>query len=68
MSEYNCIEVTRAGNVEQILLNRPDALNAITPEMHNELQAAFDAFATDESVYVAVIKGAGERAFARVAT
>ncbi|NKB97213.1 MAG: enoyl-CoA hydratase [Pseudomonadales bacterium] len=63
MADYECIQVTRVGHVEQILLNRPDALNAITPEMHEELQTAFDAFAADDAAYVAVIKGAGDRAF-----
>ena len=60
---YNCIEVSRRAHVTHVLLNRPDALNAITPEMHNELQAAFDDFARDDDAYIAVIKGAGDRAF-----
>lgn len=60
---YECIEVTKNNNVTSVLLNRPDAMNAITPEMHHELQAAFDDFASDSDQFVAVIRGAGERAF-----
>lgn len=60
---YNCIEVSKYEHTTHVLLNRPDALNAITPEMHNELQHAFDEFAQDDNAYIAVIKGAGERAF-----
>jgi enoyl-CoA hydratase/carnithine racemase len=60
---FECIEVTQTGHVTHILLNRPEAMNAITPQMHDELQSAFDTFAADNSQYLAVIRGAGERAF-----
>ena len=60
---YETIEVSQAGHVTHVLLNRPDALNAITPQMHEELQRTFDEFAADDGAYVCVIKGAGERAF-----
>mgnify|MGYP006077326459 FL=1 len=60
---YECIEVTKNNHVTSVLLNRPDAMNAITPEMHHELQAAFDDFAADCDQYICVIRGAGERAF-----
>ncbi len=61
--KYDSIEVTRQNNVTSLVLNRPDAMNSITPEMHYELQDAFDDFAADSTQYVAVIRGAGERAF-----
>ena len=60
---YECIKVTKQNHVTSVLLNRPDALNAITPEMHHELQDAFDVFSKDENEFVAVIRGAGDRAF-----
>ena len=53
---YECIEVTKNNHVTSVLLNRPDAMNAITPEMHHELQAAFDDFASDSDQLVAVIR------------
>jgi len=46
-----------------ITLNRPSAMNAITPEMHQELEDAFNMFAADDSLQVAIVTGAGERAF-----
>jgi crotonobetainyl-CoA hydratase len=46
-----------------VTLNRPEKLNAITPEMHLMLDAAFDRFAADDALLVCVIKGAGPRAF-----
>ena len=41
------ITVDRRGQVTTITLNRPQAMNSITPDMHHQLQAAFDGFAAD---------------------
>ncbi len=60
---YDFLTVTNAGHVTRITLNRPEVLNAINQQMHDELQAAFDAFASDETQYLCVLAGAGERAF-----
>lgn len=60
---YSTIKVTEDGHVLRLLLNRPEAMNAITPAMHNELQQAFDDFAANDEQYICVISGAGERAF-----
>ena len=57
------IIVAQKAEVTTVTLNRPAAMNAITPDMHNALQAAFDAFAADDTQRICVIKGAGERAF-----
>jgi len=57
------IDVTIDGAVTRVLLNRPQQMNAITTEMHNRLDEVFDAFASDDSQRIAVISGAGERAF-----
>lgn len=51
------------GGVWTITLNRPEKLNALTPEMHADLARAFDAFAADDALHVCVVKGAGDRAF-----
>jgi len=45
--------------VAVVTLNRPDRLNAWTPEMENAYFDALDAAAADESVRVIVITGAG---------
>jgi crotonobetainyl-CoA hydratase len=46
-----------------VTLNRPDKLNAITPEMHMALGDAFDRFAGDDALHVCVVKSESERAF-----
>ena len=57
------IDVTKDGAVTRITLNRPKAMNAITNAMHHALHDAFSDFSADESQRVAVITGAGDRAF-----
>ena len=60
---YQFIDVTNSGHVTRVILNRPEVLNAINQEMHDELQTAFDVFAATDDQYLCVIAGAGERAF-----
>ena len=62
MTEYEQILVDRRGGVATIRLNRPDALNAITPTMLGELNGALDALNADSEIHVAVLTGEG-RAF-----
>jgi enoyl-CoA hydratase/carnithine racemase len=46
-----------------ITLNRPEVLNAFNREMHQQLREAWLDFREDDNVWVAVVTGAGERAF-----
>ena len=57
------VTVERAGRVTTITLDRPEVMNAINPAMHAALQVAFDDFAADPEQFIAVVTGAGERAF-----
>jgi 2-(1,2-epoxy-1,2-dihydrophenyl)acetyl-CoA isomerase len=52
------VETSRAGAVLTITLNRPDAYNAFTTEMHAALRAALEEAAA-EDVRAVVITGAG---------
>lgn len=51
------------GKVAWITLDRPEALNTFDRAMHNELHDAWLAFRDDPEVWVAVVTGAGDRAF-----
>jgi len=55
--------IERTGNLAQLILNRPEVLNAIDNVMGEELGAACDELAADESVWAIILRGAGERAF-----
>ena len=57
------ISLTAADGIANILIDRPDKMNAITPEMVRELQRVCRAIDDDRDVRVATIMGAGERAF-----
>ncbi|HXF55112.1 MAG TPA: enoyl-CoA hydratase-related protein [Hyphomicrobiaceae bacterium] len=63
MSGYRHVIVERQGAILSITINRPSSLNALNPQAHFEMSAAFDAFAADPQLRVAVVTGAGERAF-----
>jgi enoyl-CoA hydratase/carnithine racemase len=53
----------RDDGVAWITLNRPDALNAVNLAMRDALWEALLAFRDDPDVNVAIIRGAGDRAF-----
>jgi 2-(1,2-epoxy-1,2-dihydrophenyl)acetyl-CoA isomerase len=53
------ILVTQAEAVRTITLNRPQALNSFTTEMHEALAAALETAASDSSVRCVVLTGAG---------
>lgn len=59
----NHVLVSRDGPITHICLNRPDAMNALTHAMHESLDEIFDDFAADDSQLIAVITGAGDKAF-----
>lgn len=55
--------VAIADGIARVTLNRPEKMNAITPQMLVLLDRAWDAIAGDSTVRVVVLAGAGQRAF-----
>jgi E-phenylitaconyl-CoA hydratase len=49
--------------IAYIILNRPEAMNSLDPETHQELEDIFTDFDQDDSVWVAILSGTGEKAF-----
>lgn len=60
---YEFIRYEKRDRIAYITIDRPEVLNAIHPPASHELSAAFDDFAADPDSWVAVLTGAGERAF-----
>ena len=60
--EFNTINLDIKDYILTLTLNRPDALNAFTVEMANELILAFYHASEDDNIRVIVVTGAG-RAF-----
>jgi len=61
MPEYCRTE--RDGRVFTVTIDRPEVLNSLHPPANVELGEVFDEFCADDALWVAIITGAGDRAF-----
>ncbi|MBD3649346.1 MAG: enoyl-CoA hydratase/isomerase family protein, partial [Pseudomonadales bacterium] len=61
MSEVSQFEVR--DRVAWITLDRPEAMNSLNPPLRWELSRHFDEVADNDDIWLAVVTGAGERAF-----
>ncbi len=50
-------------HIAYLTINRTEAMNAVDPETASELAAAWQDFRDDDASYVAIITGAGDKAF-----
>jgi enoyl-CoA hydratase len=64
MTTHPSLLVTVDGAIARVTINRPDKLNALNGTVIAELTAAFHALEADAQVRVAILSGAGDRAFA----
>ena len=53
----------KRGHLAVVTLNRPERMNALDGQSHAEMIEIFDDFAADRNAWVAIITGAGDRAF-----
>ena len=53
----------KKGKIAYITINRPEAMNAMDPETYRELSEAWVNVRDDSDVWVAIITGAGDKAF-----
>lgn len=60
---FTDITTERNGRIFTVTINRPEKMNAVSPHTNAEMAAAFDEFAADEELWVAILTGAGTRAF-----
>jgi E-phenylitaconyl-CoA hydratase len=63
MAEYQNVLYEERGRIRIITINRPDRMNAIDPRTSHELQNAWSRFRDDPEAWVAILTGAGDRAF-----
>lgn len=57
------VRYEKRGHVAHVTLDRPAVLNAMDLRMHAELADIWDDFEADDDLWVAVLSGAGTRAF-----
>ena len=63
MSEYEFCKVEREGRLTIVTINRPEVMNSLHPPANFELANVFDSFAQDMDQWVAIVTGAGDKAF-----
>src|SRR5581483_4122709 len=57
------IRYEKRNRIAYVTINRPDVMNALHPPANEELSRVWDDFAADPETWVAILTGAGERAF-----
>jgi crotonobetainyl-CoA hydratase len=60
---YAHVIYEKRDHVAYVTLNRPERMNALDNHSHRELIEIFDDFASDPNAWVAIVTGAGDRAF-----
>ncbi len=60
---YEFITTEQRGNVLLVTMNRPEVYNAVHAPMHHEMHDCWNKFAETEDQWVAVLTGAGDKAF-----
>lgn len=60
---YSFVDIERRGKITIVTINRPDSYNALNPAASYELSEIFDDFARDDAQWVAIVTGAGTKAF-----
>jgi len=60
---FEFITYEKREHVARLTINRPQVMNALHPDANEELARAWDDFAADPDAWVAILTGAGEKAF-----
>lgn len=63
MSEREFCTVEKDGHLTIVTINRPEKRNALNAPANRELAAVFDEFRDDPDQWVAILTGAGDKAF-----
>jgi len=59
VTEYETMMYKRRGKIAYIMLNRPQALNAVNDQFEDDLHSALLEYDLDDEAWVAIIHGAG---------
>ena len=60
---YEHVRLRRDGHLLEVTINRPESRNSLHPMANDELDHVFDAYFADDDLWVAILTGAGEKAF-----
>ena len=57
------VRYEKRNRIAYVTINRPEVMNALHPAANEELSRVWDDFAADPDAWVAILTGAGDRAF-----
>ena len=60
---YENVIYEKKDRIAYVTINRPDVMNAMNTATHVELRAVWEDFRDDDDLWVAILTGAGDRAF-----
>lgn len=60
---YEFVIVEKKDHVTTVTINRPEVMNALHPPAQKEMDDVFNDFAADDDQWVAIVTGAGDKAF-----
>jgi acetyl-CoA C-acetyltransferase len=60
---YEHVLVRRDGHLLEVTINRPESRNSLHPMANDELDHVFDAYFAADELWVAILTGAGDKAF-----
>jgi len=63
MTNYQYVLYEKKGHIAYVTINRPEVMNALHSDANRELTEVFTDFKDDDNTWVAILTGAGERAF-----
>jgi enoyl-CoA hydratase len=63
MSKFKTLLINYDQQIAEVVINRPQAMNALNSEVLSELSRAFDGLAADNAVKVVILTGSGDKAF-----
>ena len=61
--ELKFVKYEKRGHIAHITFNRPERMNALHPPCHSEMDQVWDDFIADKAMWVAIVTGAGDKAF-----
>ncbi|HLF72431.1 MAG TPA: enoyl-CoA hydratase-related protein [Dehalococcoidia bacterium] len=61
--DFEFIQYRKANRIAYVTINRPDVMNAMHPPANAEMDRAWHDFEADDDTWVAIVTGAGDRAF-----
>lgn len=63
MTNYQYVIYEKKGHIAYVTINRPEVMNALHADANMELSEVFTDFKEDDNAWIAILTGAGARAF-----